>query len=127
MKLNCILKWVGFCFGRQSGTDSPVPCGRMNRASGRFPRDLNLPARPGVYRFRNKKSNTITYIGQTNNMRRRIAEHVSTGTLNLWTHYVEYKEARPRTSKEALCQAEKAHIRRHRPRDNKYRGGNGRR
>lgn len=85
-----------------------------------------LPKEPGMYRHRNKITNEIDYVGQTNNIRKRQQEHTRSGKLNPDTQYVQYGTCRDGSSKDTMLQTEKNHIKRHKPSGNSTGGGNGR-
>lgn len=82
------------------------------------------PAKPGEYRIRDKSGN-ITYVGETNNLRRRTNEHVNTGKLNE-KHTLEYKIADGRSSSRTRREHEQKKIQQLSPSQNKSKGGEGR-
>jgi len=89
--------------------------------------ECNVPSEPGVYRFVNRTTGEIIYIGQTENLRKRLQQHASHGILDLITCKVQYGVARQDATRDDLLFAERTHIERHQPHKNKYGGGNGRR
>jgi len=99
----------------------------MKRVSGSTVRELDLPPKPAVYRIVEKASAKPKYVGQTDNLRRRMGQHRAAGTLNLKRDAVEYAEAQGGATKDDLCHTEVKHIKKHQPPGNSYRGGNGRR
>ncbi|WP_158301768.1 GIY-YIG nuclease family protein [Paenibacillus mesophilus] len=106
---------------------SALPPGRMREATivkGDF---CDIPESPGIYRHRNKSDSRIVYVGQTDNLRRRQQQHVSSGKLILDTMYIQYAVIKPEATKDDMLNTEKDHIKRHSPEGNKTKGGNGRR
>lgn len=86
------------------------------------------PARPGEYRIRNG-SGKIVYIGETNNLRRRMNEHVRFGKLskvNGTYGTFEYKIADGRSTSRTRRLHERMKIAQHHPVLNKSIGGEGR-
>ena len=54
---------------------------------------------PGEYRWRNKKTNEIDYVGETKDLKRRMLEHErSEKPVSCKTHYFEWKRADGRFS-----------------------------
>lgn len=100
--------------------------GRPNKyiptsGSGRKP-----PSRPGEYRIRDN-SNRITYVGETNNLNRRLNEHIRKGKLSEGTGVsFEWKAADRRSTSRTRRLHEQAKIKQHRPEWNRSRGGEGR-
>lgn len=85
------------------------------------------PNRPGIYRFRNKLTGKIDYIGEAVDIARRIIEHLqSTKPVSLDTHYVEWKAADGRSTSRTRRIHEQKKIDQHKPRLNKRGGGGGR-
>lgn len=100
----------------------------LNKGRMRTAKEINqLPNRPGIYRFVNQVTGTVDYVGQTNNIKRRINEHKRSGHFNSVIHKVVYGIAKADATRDALCFTEKQHIKKHRPLKNKTKGGNGRR
>lgn len=85
------------------------------------------PAKPGEYRIRNA-SNSIAYIGETNNLSRRMGEHIRSGKLSTGSTSgtFEFKVADGRSSSATRRVHERAKIARHNPPLNKSGGGEGR-
>jgi predicted GIY-YIG superfamily endonuclease len=110
---------------RPTAPRSALSPGRMRRASGSTLRKLALPPLAGLYRILTRASKAKKYIGQTDNLQRRIRQHKASGLLNLKRDIVEFGVARAGTTRDDLCHTEVTHIRKHRPRRNRYRGGNG--
>lgn len=108
---------------RKRRSSSALKPGRM-----RIARTINdSPEQPGVYRMVNKVTGIVDYVGQTNNIKRRIGEHKRSGNLDLVIHNIVYGIAKADATRDALCFTEKQHIKKHRPKKNKTQGGNGRR
>jgi predicted GIY-YIG superfamily endonuclease len=112
---------------RPTALRSALSQGRMRRAAGLTLRKLALPPLPGLYRILGRASKAKKYIGQTDNLQRRIRQHKASGLLNLKKDIVEFRVARAGATRDDLCHTEVKHIKKHRPRRNRYRGGNGRR
>ncbi len=108
------------------GKKSAIPPGRMRKTDQTKGPECPIPNAPGVYRHVNKRTGEIEYVGQTENLRIRQQQHVSTGRLDPEKQWVEYSEAKPSATKDDLCSTEKRHVERHDPSGNIYRGGNGR-
>lgn len=108
---------------RQSAT---AP-GRMKETDKIKGSDAKIPTKPGIYRHKNKDDGKTTYIGQTDNLRKRQQEHERNGKLDTSKQIVAYKEAKPTANKDLLLKKEKEHIKRHKPDGNSTEGGNGRR
>ena len=106
---------------------SAIPPGRMKETDKIKGKDSRIPQEPGIYRHRNKETDKIDYVGQTNNLRKRQQEHARNGKLNPETQYVQYSSSKKDASKDDLLQTEKDHIARHNPKGNTTKGGNGRR
>lgn len=86
------------------------------------------PAKPGEYRMRDA-SGVITYIGETNNLARRIGEHIRSGKLptgNGCNSTVEFKVADGRSTSRTRRGHEQHSIQKHQPTLNKSKGGEGR-
>lgn len=86
------------------------------------------PAAPGEYRIRDPKGN-IVYVGETNNLSRRMNEHLRNGKLSP-AHGVdgtfEYKVADGRSTSTTRRVHEQQKIVQHHPSLNKSIGGEGR-
>ena len=86
------------------------------------------PNRPGIYRFRNKLTGQVDYIGETVNIARRIVVHLrSPKPVSRDTHYVEWQAADHRSTSRTRRERERVKINKHKPRLNKRSGGGGRR
>ena len=86
------------------------------------------PARPGEYRIRDA-SGAIVYIGETNNLARRMGEHLRTGKLPRGegcSSTIEFQIADGRTSSRTRREHERRKIEQHQPPLNRSRGGEGR-
>lgn len=85
------------------------------------------PAKPGEYRIRNGLG-ILIYIGETNDLRRRMWEHIRSGKLKagILGHTFEYQIADGRSSSRTRRVHEREKIRQHKPRGNKSGGGEGR-
>ena len=85
------------------------------------------PAKPGEYRIRDTEGN-ISYIGETNNLARRTAEHIRSGKLSgaRGGRTVEYQVADGRSTSHTRRMHEQAKILQHQPILNKTKGGEGR-
>lgn len=84
------------------------------------------PSAPGEYRIRNS-SNKITYVGETNDLHRRMNEHIRNGKLSEGTGIsFEWKSADRRSTSRTRRMHEQAKIKQHQPEWNKSRGGEGR-
>ena len=88
---------------------------------------IKPPAKPGEYRIRDAK-NSIAYIGETNNLARRMGEHVRSGKLPTGSAggTFEFKVADGRSTSATRRVHERAKIAQHNPMLNKSRGGEGR-
>jgi len=85
------------------------------------------PNKPGSYRWRNKETGAIDYIGETGNLHRRMLEHErSDKPVNRKTHNFEWKQADGRFSVENRREHEGYQIDKHRPKFNDRAGGAGR-
>ena len=83
-----------------------------------------LPHAPGEYRHRDAEGN-ITYIGETNDIRRRSQQHLRSGKLQD-DYSVEYKIADGRSTSRTRRAHEQEKIKQHNPALNKSVGGEGR-
>ena len=85
------------------------------------------PNRPGMYRFRNKLTGEVDYIGEAVDIARRIVTHLrSPKPVSRDTHYVEWQAADRRSTSRTRREHERAKIHKHKPRLNKRGGGGGR-
>ena len=86
------------------------------------------PASPGEYRIRNGEGD-IVYIGETNNLNRRMGEHIQSGKLPTGSganSTIEYQVADGRSTSATRRAHEQQKIAQHKPALNKSRGGEGR-
>lgn len=85
------------------------------------------PSRPGLYRWVEIATGIVSYIGETNDLRRRMREHErSDAPWDRTTHHYEWKPADGRSTSRTRREHEKAKIRQHDPPGNRNRGGGGR-
>lgn len=82
------------------------------------------PREPGEYRIRDPHGE-IAYIGETNNLRRRMGEHIRSGKLQPGCT-LEFQVADGRSSSRTRRDHERAKIAQHNPILNQSRGGEGR-
>lgn len=82
------------------------------------------PHAPGEYRFRDENS-VIMYIGETNDLNRRMHEHIRSGKLQAG-YTVEFQTADGRSSSRTRRGHEQAKIEQHSPVLNRSAGGEGR-
>lgn len=80
-----------------------------------------------MYRHVNKSTGKVEYVGQTDNLRVRQQQHARDGKLDTSKQDVHYAVAKKGSTKDDLCDTEKAHIKKKKPSGNKTRGGNGKR
>ena len=86
------------------------------------------PNRPGIYRFRNKLTGEVDYIGEAVDIARRIVTHIrSPKPVSRDTHYVEWQTADRRSTSRTRREHERVKINKHKPLLNKRGGGGGRR
>ena len=91
------------------------------------PSKQETPEKPGEYRWRNKETGGIDYLGETNNLKRRMTEHErSAKPVNRDTHDFELKQADGRFSVDKRRDHEREKIEQHNPPLNKRAGGGGR-
>lgn len=102
---------------------SALPPGRMSTTSDA----RSLPSDPGIYRHRDNATGSVDYVGQTGNLRTRNMQHQTSGKFDPNSQTIEYGRCREGTSRDDWCRTERAHIEKHNPPGNTYRGGNGRR
>jgi len=82
--------------------------------------------RPGEYRIRSG-GETICYIGETNDLNRRMHQHQQSGKLNMTDDSTfEYKYADGRSTSVTRREHEREKIKQHNPSMNQSRGGEGR-
>ena len=84
------------------------------------------PEKPGIYYIRDKATGNVAYIGETSNLKRRMAEHLAKALLDLAVQWFEYKVADGRSTSRTRRQHERSKIEQHEPRLNRRRGGGGR-
>lgn len=85
-----------------------------------------VPAAKGEYRILNSKTKTPVYIGVTNNLARRMHEHIRSGKLGGENTIFAYKTADGRASQSRINDHERAKINQHKPPLNRRAGGAGR-
>lgn len=85
----------------------------------------DIPQKPGEYRLKEVGSGNHYYIGETNNLRRRILEHKKSGKFTE-DYYVEYLIAVDESSSKERRIHEQNSIAKHSPLANKSKGGEGR-
>lgn len=85
------------------------------------------PQTAGEYRIRSKNG-TLEYIGETNNLNRRMNEHLRSGKLPTGKcgGTIEWQTADPHSTSESRRVHERIKIAKHLPRGNKSIGGEGR-
>lgn len=83
-----------------------------------------IPKKPGEYRIKDKDDN-FAYIGETNNLRRRVREHKRTGKFQEG-ETVDYMVADGRSTSRTRRAHEQRSIEKHAPYRNKSVGGEGR-
>ena len=84
-----------------------------------------VPACKGEYRIIGR-DRRVMYVGYTNDLRRRMHEHMRTGKLGGDNSTFAYKVADGRASRDSLARHEAEKIRKHEPVLNKRAGGAGR-
>ena len=84
-----------------------------------------VPKAKGEYRILDKDKNT-KYIGVTNNINRRMKQHIRSGKISEETPIFAFKLADGRASQERLNDHERLKIRQHEPELNRRAGGAGR-
>lgn len=86
------------------------------------------PDAPGEYRWRDRETGQVDYVGETNNLHRRCLEHErSDKPFSRDTHHFEWKQADGRSTSRTRREHEAAKIRQHQPPLNQRAGGGGRR
>lgn len=85
------------------------------------------PSKPGEYRIRNSDGQ-IVYIGETNDLARRMAEHIRSGKLSVGSNAgtFEFQIADGRSTSRTRREHERDKIAKHQPELNKSKGGEGR-
>jgi len=100
-------------------TSSPYTRGR--------PSMQQPPQVPGEYRWRDKKTGEIEYVGETNNLARRKVEHIkSDKPVSDDTHQFEWKKADENSTSATRREHERQKIEQHDPVLNQRAGGGGR-
>jgi len=79
----------------------------------------------GTYRYVNKYSGRVHYVGTTNNFRRRHSEHVRDNHYYAGKNYKLIKNPMHKASSEQRYKAEIHEIKKYKPVANIHRGGNG--
>lgn len=116
---------------------SPVPTGCFSRGrpfeyvpatTTRCAYGTPPPREPGVYRFLSP-GRTITYIGETNNLARRLYEHLYTGRFleergDTFAYQVQRRDSRCGSVERRVTEV--AQILQHQPSGNRDDGGGGR-
>ena len=82
------------------------------------------PALPGEYRIRDASGN-ILYIGETNDLSRRMEEHIRSGKLAAGCTF-EHQVADGRSTSRTRREHEQEKIKQHQPLLNRSKGGEGR-
>lgn len=83
-----------------------------------------MPDAPGEYRIRDKEG-TVAYVGETNDLKRRVREHKKTGKF-MENESVDYMIADGRSTSRTRREHEQQSIEKHSPYRNKSVGGEGR-
>ena len=99
-----------------------------NGNRGRYRSRGRPPNRPGVYRYQNKQTGGIDYVGDSVDMRSRTNKHKNQGKpfANPKTHTPQWKEMDGRSTSNTRRKVERSQIEKHNPEYNKSRGGEGR-
>lgn len=91
------------------------------------PSKKDPPHKPGEYRWRDKESGKVDYIGETGDLSRRMHQHEkSEKPVSRETHDFEWKQADSRFSVDKRRDHERDKIDQHKPDLNQRRGGAGR-
>ena len=86
------------------------------------------PSAAGEYRWRNRETGAIDYVGETNNLARRRGEHErSDKPVSRETHDFEWQRADGRSTSRTRRAHERETIDKHQPPLNRRGGGGGRR
>ena len=88
---------------------------------------IKPPAKAGEYRIRNSDG-VIVYIGETNDLARRMSEHIRSGKLSVGENAgtFEFQVADGRSTSRTRREHEREKIVKHHPELNKSKGGEGR-
>ena len=99
-----------------------------DKSMARFRSKGNLPECPGVYMSKNRRKGTVTYIGESVNIRVRINKHRAQCRpfANLKTMEFYWKPMDNRSTSISRRKIEKALIKKHNPKYNQNAGGGGR-
>ncbi|OHB54548.1 MAG: hypothetical protein A2173_01225 [Planctomycetes bacterium RBG_13_44_8b] len=120
-----LFKRIWDIFSRSTSTEaSPIGPGRPFRYDPFSGDGAAPPNEPGVY-FVHDKVNKRVYIGETNNLIRRVKEHIQTGKIHQGEK-VDYKIANKGSSYEIRRSIETQKIQYHKPQRNQRSGGGGR-
>lgn len=85
------------------------------------------PNAPGEYRWRNKDTGSVDYVGETNDLARRKCQHErSDKPVSSSTHDFEWKQADGRSTSNTRREHERDKIEKHNPPFNQRGGGGGR-
>lgn len=103
----------------------PYKAGRPFRYDPAAKKGKTPPACPGEYRIRNARRE-LQYIGETNDLSRRMKEHIASGKLPLDGSVFDYMPADGRSASRTRRAHEQRSIKKHAPPGNKSRGGEGR-
>ena len=85
-----------------------------------------VPAAKGEYRILDSKTKQPVYVGVSNNLNRRMHEHIRSGKLSGDNSVFAYKQADGRASQSRINDHERTKIEQHKPPLNKRAGGAGR-
>ena len=101
--------------------------GRPTKYCPATSRGTKPPAKAGEYRIRNS-GGKIVYIGETNDLARRMSEHVRSGKLSVGESAgsFEFQVADGRSTSRTRREHEREKIAKHQPELNKSKGGEGR-
>lgn len=122
-----ILSMLVKIFLGASSDDEPTANGRIVIYGPGRPSLQVPPSLPGEYRWINSFDNTIEYIGETVDLRRRRNEHArSEAPWSLESHRFAWKVANDLLNSQLRRQHEKEKIAQHKPIGNKRAGGGGR-
>lgn len=102
--------------------------GRPNKYNPTSKTGSKPPEKPGEYRIRDNKGD-ITYVGETNNLKRRMNQHLYNGKMSDGKNEggsFEWKTADGRSSSATRREHERRKIKQHSPKLNRSKGGEGR-
>ncbi len=84
-------------------------------------------ASPGEYRWRNRETGGVDYVGETSNLSRRKNQHErSDKPVSSDTHHYEWQHADGRSTSNTRREHERSKIEQHKPSFNQRSGGGGR-